>query len=110
MGMKLGSCVSINRSCGVMLERCCDELASRLRRMNIADASLCVAFQLMQRDADAFTMCITHALIATHKRSKRNGLWCGERCIPSCAMFRARDLLAMLVLIGSRRLMLDELR
>ncbi len=66
MGMELGSCISINRPCGVMLEGCCGKLASRVRRMNIADACLRIPLQLMQRNANTFTMRITHTFITTN--------------------------------------------
>ena len=110
MGMKLRCCVSINRTRGVMLEGCRYKLASRLRRMNIADASLRVVLQFMQGNANTFTMCITHTLVTTNKSRYRYRLRRRERCIPPCAMLRARDLLAILVLVGSFRLVLNELR
>lgn len=103
------SCVSIDRARGVMLEGCCDKLAGRLRRMNIANASLRVAFQFVQRNANTFAMCITHALIATNKSRHRYRLWRRERSIPTCTMFCTRNLLAIFVLIHSRWLMPHKL-
>ncbi len=110
MGMKLRGCVPINRTRGVMLEGCRYKFAGRLRRMNIADASLRIVLQFMQRNANAFTMCFTHTLITANESRYRYRLWCGERRIPTCTMFRAGNLLAVLVLIGSCRLVLNELR
>jgi hypothetical protein len=77
--------------------------------MEVPDASLRVAFQFMKRNTNTFTMCASHAFIATHKRSKRNGLRRRERRIPSCTMFCARDLLAIFVLVGLCWLMPDKL-
>ena len=108
--MKLWRSISIYGTSGVMLEGCCDELACCLRRMDIADSRLRVAFQFMQRNANTFTMRFTHTFITTNKGCERYRLRCRERRIPSCAMFCAGDLLAILVFVGSRWLMLDELR
>lgn len=110
MGMKLRRCVSINWTRSVMLEGCCYKLSSRLRRMNIADAGLRVVLQFMQCNANAFAMCFTHTLITANESCYRYRLWCGERRIPTCAMFRAGNLPAILVFIGSCRLVLNELR
>ena len=110
MGMKLWRSISINRPRSIVLKGCCYEFSCRLRCMNIADARLRVALQFMQRNANTFTMSITHTLITTNKSSDRHRLWRRERRIPSCAMFCAGDLLAVLVFVGSRWLMLDELR
>jgi hypothetical protein len=50
-----------------------------------------------------------HANITAHKRGKRNGLRSGKGRIPPGTVLNARNLLAILVLVGSRRLVLDEL-
>src|SRR5271155_1621949 len=107
--MKLGRGIATNGTGGVMLEGRGDKLTCRLRRMDIADASLCVPLQLLQRNANTFAMRFTHATIAAYKGSQRNGFRRGERRIPSCAMFRTGDLLAVLILVSSGGLMPDEL-
>jgi hypothetical protein len=93
-----------------MLEGCGDELACCLGRMNVTDASLCVPLQFMQRNANTFAMGFTYTIITTYKGRERNRLRCRERRIPSRAMLRAGDLLAIAIVVGLRRLMLDELR
>ena len=109
MSMKLWRSITIYRTGGVVLECGSDEFSGRLRRMNIADARLRVAFQFSQRYANAFTMRFTHTIITAHKRSQRNGLRRGESRIPSGAVLRAGDLLAVFIFVGSGWLMLDEL-
>ncbi len=87
VSMKLRSSIAIHWTSGVMLEGSGDELARCLRRMDIADPCLCIPLQLLQRDANTFTVRLTNTIIATHKGCKRNRLGCGERSIPPCSMF-----------------------
>jgi hypothetical protein len=93
-----------------MLEGSGDELAGCLRCMHVADARLCIPLQFMQRHVNTFTVRLAHTIIATHKCRERDGLRCGERRIPSCAMLGACNLLAVAIVVSFCGLMLDELR
>ena len=108
--VKLWCCITIDRPCRIVFKRRRKKLTCILRRMNIADARLCVSLQFSKRDTHALTMCIPHANITAHKRGKRNGLRRGKGCIPSGPVLDARYLLAVFVLVGPRGLMFDELR
>jgi hypothetical protein len=66
-----------------------------------------IPLQLAECDADTFTVCLAHTLIAAHKRGQRDGFRRRECRIPPGAMFDARDFLAVLVLVGPCRLVLD---
>jgi hypothetical protein len=68
-----------------------------------------VTLQFSKRDADTFTVRLADTIIASYKGSKRNGLRRGECGIPSRAVLHAGDFLALLVFVGARWLMLDEL-
>ncbi len=46
VGVKLRCRISLNRPRRVILEGCCNELVCRLKRMDIADTSLCVALPI----------------------------------------------------------------
>src|SRR5277367_2157922 len=107
--MKLRSSITINRTGRIVLKGGSDEFSGRLRCMNIADACLRVAFEFSQRRVNTFTMRFAYTLITTHKRGERNRLRRGECRIPSGAMLRAGDLLAIFIFVGSCRLMLDKL-
>jgi hypothetical protein len=107
--VKLRRGIAIHGTRRIVLERSCKELARRFRRMNIADTRLCVPLQFVQSNTHTFTMCFPHAKIAINKRSQRNRLWRGKSRIPPSTVLNARNLLAILVLVGSRRLVLDKL-
>ena len=110
VSVKLRRGVAVHRPGSVVLERGRNELARRLRRVNIADARLRVPLQFAKCDANAFAVRLPHALIATDKGGERNRLRRGERGIPSGPMLDAGDFLAVFVLVGSGGLVLDELR
>ena len=110
MSMKLRRSIPIHRAGSVMLEGGGNELGRRLRRVDIADPRLRVPLQFAKCDANTFPVRLAHTLIAAPKRGQRNGFRRGECRIPSGAMFDAGDFLAVLVLVGSCRLVLDELR
>ena len=86
------------------------KLASRLRRMNIADTRLGIPLQFIERYPYAFSVRLTYSKVAADKRGERNRLRCRKCRIPSGAMFYARDLFAVFVFVGSRRLVLNELQ
>ena len=110
MSMKLRCSIPIHRAGSVMLEGGGNELGRRLWRVDIADARLRIPLQFAERDADTLTVRLPHTLIAAHKRGERDGFRRGECRIPPGAMFDAGDFLAVLVVVGLCRLVLDELR
>ena len=87
VSMKLRRGIAIHRTSGVMLEGRGDELARRLRRMDVADARLGIPLQFIQRYANTFAVRLTYTIIATHKGGERNRLRRRECRIPSGAMF-----------------------
>src|SRR5665213_1508565 len=107
MGVKLRRSITVHRTGGVMFEGGRDELAGRLRCVDVADTRLRVTLQFSKSDADTLTVRFPDTVIASYKGGKRNGLRCGECGIPSRAVFRAGDLLAVLVFVGFGRLMFD---
>ena len=109
MGVKLRRSIAVHRTGGVMLECRRDELAGRLRCMDVADTGLRVSLQFSKSDADAFAVRLAHTLITAHKGGERDGLRRGECSIPTGAVFHAGDLLAVFVFVGSGRLVFDEL-
>src|SRR5208337_856167 len=110
MRMKLWCGIPIHRAGSIVLEGGGDELGRRLRRVNIADTRLRIPLQFAKRYTDALTVRLAHPLIAAHKRAQRDGFRRGECCIPPGSMFDAGDFLAVLVVVGLCRLVLDELR
>ena len=109
MSVKLRRGIAVDRAGGVMLEGGRDELAGRLRCMDVADTRLRVSLQFSKRNADAFAVRLAHTLIAAHKGGERDGLRCGECRIPTGAMFHAGDFLAIFVFVGASGLVLDQL-
>jgi hypothetical protein len=65
--VKLGRCIAINWAGSIVLEGRGNEPPGRLRRMDIADAGLCIPLQFSECDANTFAVRITDAIIATHK-------------------------------------------
>src|SRR5580658_1861151 len=110
MRVKLWCGIPIHRAGGIVLEGGSDELGRRLRRVDIADTRLRIPLQFAKRYTDALTVRLAHPLIAAHKRGQRDGFRRGECCIPPGSMFDAGDFLAVLVVVGLCRLVLDELR
>ncbi len=108
--MKLRRSVAIHRTGSVMFEGGSNELACRLGRVDIADARLRVPLQFAKCYADALTVGHTNTLVAAHQRCERDGFRRGEGRIPPGAVFDAGDFLAVLVLVGPCRLVLNELR
>jgi hypothetical protein len=72
MSVKLRRGIAIHRAGGVMLEGRGNELAGRLRCMDVADARLRVSLQFSESDADAFTVRLPHTIIAAHKGGERD--------------------------------------
>jgi len=70
--VKLGRCVAINWAGSVVLERCGNELAGRLRRMHVADAGLGIPLQFSESDANTFAVRIADPIIASHKGGERD--------------------------------------
>src|SRR5580658_760164 len=110
MSMKLRRSIAIHRAGSVMLEGGGDELGRRLGRVDVADPRLRIPLQFAKRDADTFAVRHTDTHIAAHKRGERDGFRGRECRIPPGAMFDAGYFRAVLVLVGSCRLVLDELR
>jgi hypothetical protein len=110
MSMKLRRSIAIHRAGSVMLEGGGDKIGCRLWRVDIADARLRVPLQFAECYANTLTVRQAHTLVAAHKRGERNGFRRGECRVPPCAMFDTGDFLAVLVVVGLCRLMLDKLR
>ena len=110
MGVELRRGVAVHWTRGIVLKGSCNEFTGRLRRVDIADASLRVLLQLVKRHADALSMRLSYALIATDKGGERNRLWRGECSIPTGAMFYARYLSAEFSLVSFGGLMANKLR
>jgi hypothetical protein len=110
MGVKLRRSITVNRAGSVMLEGGRNKLASRLRCMDVADTRLRVTLQFSKCNADAFPVRLPDTLIASYKGGEGDGLRRGECSIPSRAVLHAGDFLAVLVFVGARWLMLDELQ
>ena len=72
MSVELWRSIAFDRAGGVMLESGGDELARRLRCMDVANTRLRVSFQFSKSDADAFTVRLPHTIIAAHERGERN--------------------------------------
>jgi len=109
VGVKLRRSIAVHRTGSVMLKGGCDELAGRLRCMDVADARLRITLQFTERDADAFTVRLPHAIIAAHVRGQRNGFGRRECGIPSGAVLHAGDFLTVFVFVSTCGLVLDEL-
>ena len=92
-----------------MLESGCNKLACCLRRMDVPDTSLRVTLQFGQRSAHALPVGQPYSVVAADKRRDRYRLRCGERGIPSGAVFDARDFFSVLAFVGSGHLMPNEL-
>ena len=103
MGMKLWRDIAVYRAGRIVLKLGCDKFARGLGRMIAADAGLRVAFELVERHADALTMRFADALVAANERGKRDGFRRGKGRIPSGAMLHRRNGLAVGVLIFIRR-------
>jgi hypothetical protein len=109
MGVELRRGVAFNRPRGVVLKGSRNEFACCLRRVDVADPRLGVAFQLGQGDTHTFPMRLSHTPIAADKCGERNRLRRGERSISTGAVLYARHFLAEFALIGFRNLMANEL-
>src|ERR1700730_4606593 len=107
--MQLRRGIAVYRSCAVMLEFCCYPFACRLCGKIPADASLDIALQFIERDGDAFSMCVPHSFIPAYERRQRYALRCRKRRIPARAMFHRAYFLAACAHVFTRRLVADEL-
>jgi hypothetical protein len=110
MSVELRRGVAVYRTGGIVLEGSRNEFACRLRRVDVADPRLSVAFQLGQGSPPALPMRLSHSLIAAHKGSERNRLRRGECGVPSGAMLHARHFLAEFSLVSFGDLMANKLR
>ncbi len=72
MGVELRRGVAVDGAGGVVLEGRGGELASRLRRMHVADPRLGVMLNLAQSDTDALPVRFPHPLITSDKRGQRD--------------------------------------
>jgi hypothetical protein len=72
MGVELRRGVAVHRAGGIVLEGSRNELACRLRRVDVADPRLSVFLQLGQCNPNALPMRLSHALIAADKGSERD--------------------------------------
>ena len=110
MSMKLGRSIPIYRAGSIMLEGGNDKLGRRLWRVDIADSRLRIPLQFAKCHADTLTVRLPYPAVAAYKRSQRDGFRRGECRVPPGAMSDAGDFLAVFVLVGPCRLVLDELR
>ena len=107
MSVQLRRRIAIDGPGCIVLEGRRDELARRLRRVDIAYTGLSVAFQFSQRRTHTLPVGQSHLVVAAYQRSQRYRFGRGERRIPPSAMFGTRDLLAELALVSSRNLVPD---
>ena len=70
--VKLRRGIAINWAGSIVLEGRGNELAGRLRRMDVADAGLGVPLQFSESYANTFAVRITDAVIASHKGGERD--------------------------------------
>jgi hypothetical protein len=83
MGMELGCGVAINRAGGVMLELGDDELTGGFGGIVAADPCLRVSLQLREGDGHGLPMSLANTVISAYQSGQRDGLWSGERRVPS---------------------------
>jgi hypothetical protein len=72
MGVELRRGVAVHRAGGIVLEGSRNELACRLRRVDVADPRLSVFLQLGQCNPNALPMRLSDTLIAADKCGKRD--------------------------------------
>jgi hypothetical protein len=87
MGMELRSGVPIDRAGGVMFELCGNKFAGGLGGIVAADPGLRIPLQLRERDGHGLPVGLTHTIVATNQRGKRDGFGCRERRVPPRTMF-----------------------
>ena len=109
MGMELRGGVTIDGPGRIVLELCGDELSRCLCRMVAADARLCVMFQLLQRDTNAFPVGHTHTIISADKRGKRNRFGSGKGGVPTGTVLHRLDCFSVRIFVFMCCPMVDEL-
>src|SRR5579871_1361080 len=91
MRMELRCRVSIYRAGGVVLEGCGHKSAGGFGSVVAADASLRVAFQLIESEGHGLAMRFANLVITSHQGRQRDGLRRGESSVPTCTVFHGRD-------------------